>query len=56
MIDKRSVRSLIEDCKTQIFNCEEGMESYSDDPDQLNAFKLKITHYEFMINRLTNFL
>ena len=56
MIDKRTIHSLMEDCEKQIFNCEESMIDYLDDVDQLNAFRLKITHYTFMINRLNTFL
>ena len=63
MIDKRSIRSLIENCETQIFNCEQTIQEYlntewslDNDVDQIQAFKLKIIHYEFMINRLNTFL
>lgn len=56
MIDKISVRSLIENSKTQIENCEIIMEVYWDDPDQREAFENKIIHYKFMIERLQTFL
>jgi len=56
MIDKQSVRSLIEDSKNQIKQCQMAFHEYYDDLDQRESFYSKIKYYEFMIQRLQRFL
>jgi hypothetical protein len=57
MINKESVRGLIEDCEVQIENCKNNIiYQYPDDPEQVSAFGRKISNFEFMIRRLQTFL
>lgn len=52
MTAKQLLKEMIQERKDQIKYCEEAMDNYSDDRDQVEAFRRKKENNEFMLEVL----
>lgn len=52
MTAKQLLKEMIQERKEQVKHCEEGMANYSDDRDQVEAFRRKKENNEFMLEIL----